>query len=208
MMKDIVNQKDIITLIGFDKLFASIHDKYGPPPNWSRPLGFISLSKIILEQQVSLASAKAHFDKLNDFLEEFTPANILKLSDEEMRTCQISWQKAKYLKELSEAIIDGSLNLEEIIELSEDDVRHQLTRIKGIGNWTADIYLMFCLQARDVFPIGDIAVENTIKELTKAEAKEEMIVLADTWRPLRSLATYYLWHYYLKKRNRTDITNS
>ena len=208
MVSSIVNQKDINTLIGIDNLFTSIHNKYGPPPNWSRQPGFISLSKIILEQQVSLASAKAHFDKLNDYLEEFTPANILELSDKEMRTCQISWQKAKYLRALSESIIDGSLKLEEIKELSEEEIRRQLTKIKGIGNWTVDIYLLFCLQAKDVFPIGDIAVVNTIRELTNAEAKEEMVGLADTWRPLRSLATYYLWHYYLKKRNRTDITNS
>ena len=208
MMKDIVNQKDIKALITVDNLFASIHNKFGPPPNWSRPPGFISLSKIILEQQVSLASAKAHFDKLNDYLEEFTPANILELSDEEMRTCQISWQKAKYLRALSESIMDGSLKLEEIKELREEEIRRRLTKIKGIGDWTVDIYLLFCLQAKDVFPIGDIAVVNTIRELTNAETKEEMIVLAETWRPLRSLATYYLWHYYLKKRNRTDITNS
>src|SRR3990170_4681223 len=89
----IVNAKDIKRLIRRDKMFAAIYKQYGQPPDWSREPGFISLSKIILEQQVSLASANAHFQKLNTYLGEFSPSNILKLTDEEMRTCQISRQK-------------------------------------------------------------------------------------------------------------------
>ena len=202
-MRSIVNKKDIKQLINMDGLFASIADKYGHPPNWTRPQGFISLSKIILEQQVSLASANAHFLKLNNYLEEFTPSNILTLTDEEMRICQISRQKAKYLRALSNAIIDGDLRLEDLGNLSETEVRKQLTNIKGIGNWTADIYLMFCLQSKDIFPVGDIAVVRTIKELTGITSREEMLNLAEKWKPYRSLAVYYLWHYYLSKRNKT-----
>ena len=198
----IVNQKDIDYLIKTDKLFAFIHDTYGSPPNWSRPQGFVSLSKIILEQQVSLASANAHFLKLNSFIQEFIPANILTLTDAEMRTCQISRQKATYLRALSSALIKGDLDLTELPNLSETEIRKQLTAIKGIGEWTSDIYLMFCLQSKDIFPVGDIAVVNTVKELTDARSKEEIISLAERWKPLRSLAAYFFWHYYLKKRNR------
>src|SRR5882757_9329231 len=107
----IVNEKDIQRLIKKDKLFAGILKQYGPPPDWSREPGFVSLSMIILEQQVSLASAAAHFKKLNTYLDGFSPSNILKLTDEEMRSCQISRQKAKYLRALSTAILDDNIDL-------------------------------------------------------------------------------------------------
>jgi DNA-3-methyladenine glycosylase II len=199
---NIVNPKHIKQLTNAHKIFALINKNYGAPPNWTRPQGFISLSKIILEQQVSLASANAHFLKLNSYLVEFTPSNILKLTDEEMRSCQISRQKAKYLRALSTAIISGDVDLEELPKLNETEIRKQLTSIKGIGDWTTDVYLMFCLQSKDIFPIGDIAVVNTVKELSDAKTKEEIILLAEQWKPLRSLAVYFLWHYYLNKRNR------
>jgi DNA-3-methyladenine glycosylase II len=198
----IVNISDIKKLTSSHKLFSKIKEKYGIPPNWQRPQGFISLSRIILEQQVSLASAEAHFKKLNNYLPEFTPAEILKLSDEEMKACQISRQKAKYLRELSKAVIIKSLTFEELQKLSPEEVRKQLTSIKGIGNWTTDIYLMFCLQSKDIFPLGDIALITTIKELTKVKTREGIIRLTKKWNPYRSLAAYFLWFYYLKKRNR------
>lgn len=203
--QNIVNPKDIKQLTGTHKIFAIINEKYGTPPNWTRPQGFISLSRMILEQQVSLASANAHFLKLNSYLTDFTPSTILKLTDEEMRNCQISRQKATYLRALSTAILKGSIDLEELPKLEETDIRKQLTSIKGIGNWTTDIYLMFCLQSKNIFPIGDIAVVNTVKELTDAKTKEEIILLAENWKPFRSLAVYFLWHYYLKKRNRVSL---
>lgn len=199
-MTPIVNDKDVKSLIKKHRLFADIHQQYGLPPNWSRLPGFISLAKIILEQQVSLASANAHFIKLDTYLKGITPAGVLKLTDEEMRNCQLSRQKARYLRELSNAIINKNIGLENLSALEETEIRRQLINIKGIGNWTADIYLMFCLQAKDIFPSGDIAIINTVKELTNAKTREEIIALAEDWMPLRSLATYFLWHYYLQKR--------
>jgi len=203
----IVNQADINTLIATDQVFALINDQYGPPPNWSRPQGFISLSKIILEQQVSLASANAHFIKLNSYLKAFTPEEIVALSDEEMRSCQISRQKSTYLRALSMAILNREIVFEELPDLSQEKVRQILTDIKGIGNWTTDIYMMFCLQAKDIFPSGDIAAINTIIELFNVKSKEEILLLTEKWKPVRSLAAFYLWHYYLRKRNRTSIIN-
>ena len=198
----IVNEHDIGLLIGRHDLFATIWEAYGPPPDWSREPGLESLGRIILEQQVSLASANAHFQKLNAYLAEFSPLHILKLTDEEMRSCQISRQKAKYLRALSEAVSSGEIDLAQLADLSEPDIRLKLTAIKGIGHWTADIYLMFCLQQKDIFPIGDIAVVNTVKELSGVQTADEIRALAESWRPLRSLATYFLWHYYLRKRGR------
>ena len=201
---NIVNQIDIDRLIGLDNRFLSIKEQYGVPPNWSRPEGFTSLARIILEQQVSLASANAHFLKLDSYLGGITPMKILSLHDDEMRYCQISRQKSKYLRALSQTIVDGVLNLDGIAGLPEIEIRKQLTKIKGIGDWTADIYLMFCLQAKDILPMGDVAIVTTIRELSDARKVEEMILLTDTWRPFRSLATYFLWHHYLNKRNRVS----
>lgn len=204
-MNFIVNPHDITELLKKDEIFVTIFNLYGSPPNWSRPQGFTTLAMIILEQQVSLQSAKAHFNKLNSYLSAFTPEEILKLLDVEMRQCQITRQKSTYLRALSAAILDGSLDLNKLPELPVAHIREQLKSIKGIGDWTADIYLMFCLQAKDIFPIGDIAVVNTIRELTGVESKEEIIVHSKKWKPYRSLATYFFWHYYLSKRNRSSV---
>jgi DNA-3-methyladenine glycosylase II len=203
-MGSIVNDIDIKTLIKKDKIIADIYHKNQSPPNWNRPQGFVTLSKIILEQQVSMASANAHFLKLSTYVKDFTPLAIIKLSDGEMRRCHISRQKSSYLRSLSSAIIDNSLDLEKISIKSEEEIRNELTNIKGIGNWTVDVYLMFCLQAKNILPIGDIALVNTIKELTSANTKEEIISFAERWRPLRSLATYFLWHHYLEKRKKKE----
>lgn len=202
MSKKIVNPSDVKKLILTHKLFAKIKDKYGVPPNWQRPEGFVSLSKIILEQQVSLASAEAHFKKLNNYLKEFTPAEILKLTDEEMKACQISRQKTKYLRALSQAVLNGELDFEELSRIDVQDTRKRLMNIKGIGNWTTDIYLMFCLQSKDIFPLGDIALITTIKELTRVRTQNGIISFTKKLQPNRSLAAYFLWFYYLKKRSR------
>jgi len=203
-MNPIVNQNDIDELFRKDDIFLKIYALYGSPPNWNRLQGFSTLAKIILEQQVSLQSASAHFNKLDSYLPAFTPVEILKLSDEEMRMCQISKQKSKYLRELSLAVLDGKIDLTGLPELPVADVREQLKSIKGIGDWTTDIYLMFCLQSKDVFPIGDVAVINTIKELTHVASKQEIIGYSEKWKPYRSLATFFLWHYYLCKRKRNS----
>ena len=198
----IINKPDIKILTSSHQIFKKIKEECGIPPNWQRPAGFISLSRIILEQQISLASAEAHFKKLNSYLPKFSPVEILKLSDKEMRECQISWQKAKYLRALSLAVLNKELNFKELPKLNPKEVRKKLTGIQGIGNWTTDIYLMFCLQSKDIFPLGDIALITTIKELTRVKTKEGIIRLTQKWKPYRSLAAYFLWYYYLKKRKR------
>ncbi len=202
----IVNDSDIACLRRLDPIFDQIHLAYGPPPNWARQPGFMSLCKIILEQQVSLASGKAHFLKLEGYIGEISPKAILELTDDEMRQCQISRQKSTYLKELSKWIATGRLDLDGLSHLPESEVRTQLTSIKGIGQWTSDIYLMFCLQSPDILPLGDIAIINTIRELFPTASKENIQALSANWRPLRTLSSFYLWHYYLQSRNRPAIT--
>jgi DNA-3-methyladenine glycosylase II len=120
-----------------------------------------------------------------------------------MRLCQISRQKASYLRALSEAVVEGRLVFGELGRQDLSLTREQLMAVKGIGRWTADIYSMFCLQAKDVFPLGDIAVMSAAAELLPGSAKGDIEVLSGRWKPYRSLAAYYLWHYYLRARGRS-----
>lgn len=201
--KPIVNREDIRFLISKDRIIQQIDREIGAPPGWKRKPGFESLSKIILGQQVSLESAESHFNKLKNYIGEFNPNNILKLSDEEMRSCFISRQKSKYLRELSDAILSKKIIFEEFNQMSEDEIKEKLITVKGIGNWTAEVFMLFCLQSKDIFPIGDIAVVRSIKELYEARDREEIIQTAENWRPCRSLGSFYMWHFYLYKRGRT-----
>lgn len=188
-----------------DPIFKTIVEKYGLPVIPVRPQGFETLVLLILEQQVSIDSAKATFLKLKSKYNHFIPEKLLESSDEEFRNLGVSRQKTSYIKALATALLNKDLDLESFPTKSAQEVREELIKIKGIGHWTIDIYLMFCLQAPDLIPLGDIAVINTIKELLNIHDKEEMERYVLQWSPHRSLATFLLWHYYLKQRNRTVV---
>jgi DNA-3-methyladenine glycosylase II len=188
-----------------DTIFRLIVEKYGLPTIPKRPEGFETLVLLILEQQVSIDSAKATFLKLKEKENILHPEKLVSLTDEEFRAVGVSRQKTSYIKALSTAIINKDVQLENLASKTAQEVREELIQIKGIGNWTIDIYLMFCLQEPDLLPLGDIAVVNTIKELLDIHEKEEMEVHSQKWMPHRSMATFLLWHYYLKKRNRKIV---
>lgn len=186
-----------------DQHLKIIIEQYGYPPLWTRPATFPTLIHIILEQQVSLASAKAAFVKLKEKLVTITPKKLLLLTDEEMKACYFSRQKMVYARHLAEAIITKQLNLEKLSLMPDEKLREELKRIKGIGDWTVDIYLLFALQRTDIFPTGDLAMINAfkeIKQIKKQVTKEEIIALSESWKPHRSIATMLLWHYYIQKR--------
>lgn len=182
-------------------IFQGIIEKYGLPPIPRRPQGFETLVLLILEQQVSIDSAKATFLKIKAYT-TCNPETMSVLPDEEFRALGVSRQKTTYIKILAEAVLSKSLDIEGLALKSAKEVRDELIKLKGIGHWTIDIYLMFCLQEPDLIPLGDIAVVNTIKELLNIHDKQEMEIYALQWSPYRSYATYLLWHYYLNKRNR------
>ena len=187
-------------LASIDPDLDSIIKTHGYPPFWSRPNNFESLVHIILEQQVSLASALSALNKLKERVQELTPARILLLTDEEMRACYVSRQKNSYIKYLAEALLSGQLKLEEFHDLPDAEIRSQLTALKGIGNWTADVYLMFALQRADIFPIGDLAAVNALKRVKQLPAdvtREELLRITARWQPYRTIAAMLLWHYYL-----------
>jgi DNA-3-methyladenine glycosylase II len=185
-----------------DNIFKQISQQFGIPIQPKRPQGFETLVLLILEQQVSIDSAKATFIKLKTAIPDFSVENVFAFSEENFRTCGVSRQKTKYIKALAEAILSKELDLESLAFKDVEVVRQELIKIKGIGNWTIDIYLMFCLESLDIIPLGDIAVVNTMKELLDIHTKEEMEIYAQKWKPYRSVATYFLWHYYLEKRGR------
>jgi DNA-3-methyladenine glycosylase II len=195
-------EKAIDYLLKKDVVFEQISQQYGFPIQPKRPQGFQTLVLLILEQQVSVDSAKATFNKLKTAIPDFIPENIILFSDEDFRACGVSRQKTKYIKALAEAVLSKELDLESLAFKEPEIVRQELIKIKGIGNWTIDIYLMFCLESLDIIPLGDIAVVNTMKELLDIHTKEEMEIYAQKWKPYRSVATYFLWHYYLEKRGR------
>ena len=194
-------QEAISFLAEKDLVFKNLHQKYGNPFIPNRPQGFVTLCKLILEQQVSIDSAKACFNNIENLLGTVSPETIRQCSDENLKNCGVSRQKISYLKLLSKAV-STELDLESFSSKTADEVRNELIQIKGIGNWTIDVYLMFALKSPDIIPLGDIAVVNTIKELFDVHSKEEMIALSENWKPYRTMATFMLWHHYLEKRNR------
>lgn len=183
-----------------DKDLQSIIHQYGYPPMWTRPNNFESLVHIILEQQVSLASALSALKKLQEKTIELTPDAIIQLNDEEMRACYVSRQKTIYIRGLANALVKNEIDLQQLKLLTNDQVRATLIELKGIGNWTIDVYLMFVLQRLDIFPIADLAVINAIKklkQLPKSTEKETIQKMSEDWKPFRTVASMLLWHYYL-----------
>ncbi len=185
---------------GRDKALQQIIKDHGYPPMWQREPGFATLIHIILEQQVSLASAKAALHQLTRKIGTITPAKLLKLNDDELRACYFSRQKTVYARELATALVTKKLNLSALHASDDAVIRNELKKIKGIGDWTVDVYLMMALQRIDFFPLGDIALVNSlkkVKQLQPGTSGADLLHVADSWRPYRTIAAYLLWHAYL-----------
>ena len=181
-----------------------IYENYGTPPLWKREAGFATLLHIILEQQVSLASALSAFNKLSEKLNgEITPENVLKLSDAEMKSAYFSRQKTVYARDLAAKIISGDLNLANLENLPDEAVKIELKQVKGIGDWTSDIYLLMALMRPDVMPKGDLALHVAWQKISKLETRptaDEFLIIAERWQPFRAVAARLLWHFYLEVR--------
>ena len=187
-------------LIAGDRDLAAVVSRLGVPPLWPREPGFPTLLLLILEQQVSLASARAAFDKLEGTVVEVTPKSLLRLSDSELRRVGFSRQKARYGRLLAAAVRDGSLDLEALDLLPDEEAARLLTAQIGIGPWTANTYLLMALRRPDVWPDGDIALHAAYQDLRRLPVRPttaEMVDRAEEWRPWRSVAARILWHHYL-----------
>lgn len=181
---------------GLGRLLARL----GPPPLWSRTPGFATLVHIILEQQVSLASARAAFERLGAALGEITPAGLLTLDDAALKTIGFSRQKSAYARGLAQALLSGQLDLDALTRLPDDAARQALLALKGIGPWSADIYLLMALRRPDIWPGGDLALAVAVQHLRRLPARPapaELEHLSQDWRPWRAVAARLLWHSYL-----------
>lgn len=185
-----------------DEDFAAILNKWGNPPRWKEDAGFSGLVRTILGQQVSVSSASATMKRLCETVVPLTPEKLLEFDDVDLKACGISRQKLTYIKELAIAIYSGDLNLEKLDIADDTTIRNKLKPIKGIGDWTVDIYLLMSLQRPDAFPKGDLGVILAYQKLKQLETRptpDELEIIAENWRPWRAIAARILWHYYLNE---------
>lgn len=186
-----------------DPDLARILGELGPPPMWKREAGFPTLLRIILEQKISLASAEAVYHRLEALCRPLTPERFLALDDDAIRNTGFSRRKIAYVRDLARAIVEGRLDLGTLDRLEDEDARSELFKVKGIGPWTADIYLLRVLLRPDVWPRGDLALAvaaQRIKGLELYPGPEELDALGAAWKPWRAVAARLLWHYYLNRK--------
>jgi DNA-3-methyladenine glycosylase II len=190
-------------LAGRDPDLEAIAERLGPPPLWDRPEGFATLVQIVLEQQVSLSSARAAFDRLVSAVGELTPPRFLGLDDARLLEIGFSRQKAGYVRDLARAVESGELDLDGLAGLTDEAASESLLALRGIGPWTASIYLLMAMGRPDVWPATDMALVAAvarIKGLDRRPDAAQMSAIAEPWRPWRSVAARLLWHDYLSRR--------
>ena len=184
-----------------DHHLGSIYERYGVPPMWGRRPGFPSLLRIVLEQQVSLVSARSMFARLNTNIQPFTPEGFIAAGEPHLRSLGVTRQKSHYCVQVAQALTNGDLR--RISRMSDEEAHARLLRIKGVGPWTANIYLLMALKRPDIWPDGDVALATAVGKLRKLETRpsfRDLARLAEKWRPYRSVAARMLWQYYLAER--------
>lgn len=204
-------EKAMSTLCAGDAALAAVVAEHGTPRLWTRPEGFPSLVLLVLEQQVSLASAAATYRRLAARLGGMRAELVLAASPEELRAAGVSRQKDRYLRALATALQSGDLDLEALAESSDQSAREALMALPGIGRWTADVYLLACLRRPDVWPVGDRALQVAVGEaleMPDAPAPTALELIGERWRPHRSTAARVLWHGYLSRRGRVETPSS
>jgi DNA-3-methyladenine glycosylase II len=190
-----------------DSAMERVYRQYGFPPLWARKPQFSTLVHIILEQQVSLASANAAFQRLQNHLGAISPEAFVRLDDQTLREIGFSRQKTRYTQGLALEILEARLDLEALASLSDTAVRQRLKQLTGIGDWTADIYLSECLLRPDILPKGDIAMQEAfrvLKGLAERPVHDDFVKQTLHWRPWRSVGSRMLWHFYLCERQQSS----
>jgi DNA-3-methyladenine glycosylase II len=190
----------VVALAEVDADLAAVLARHGSPPLWAREASIKTLLKIILEQQVTLESGQAAYDRLERAAGTIEAGAIIDLGEAGARRAGLTRQKARYVLELARAVFDGRLDLDAVARASDDDARAMLIAIPGIGDWTVDVYLLLALRRPDAWPRGDLALANSaqfVKRLPHRPTFAELDRLAEKWRPWRSVAARLLWHSYL-----------
>jgi DNA-3-methyladenine glycosylase II len=177
----------------------AVHDIAGDPPLRRRPAGLAGLARIVVGQQVSVASANAIWSRFEAAIAPLIPARVLEAGEAELRAVGLSRPKVRTLKAMARVLAEPGFDLEALSAMSDDDVRVALTKIPGIGPWTADVYLLFCLGRRDAFAPGDLALQVAAQHamrLAERPRANELAEIAARWRPWRGVAAHLLWAYY------------
>ena len=186
-------------LVGSCPHLARVHAVAGAPPLRRRPAGFKGLARIIVGQQLSVASAAAIWDRLEARVQPFTAQELLTVPDRDLRAAGLSRVKIATLRGLAHALDDGTLDLDALTHAPDEIIHAELTALKGIGPWTADIYILFCLARADAWSPGDLALQYAVRDALALDARpglDEMVAIAEAWRPWRSVAARLLWAYY------------
>jgi DNA-3-methyladenine glycosylase II len=201
-------RRAVVRLAAADPVLAGVAARWGPPPFWRHPRGFAGLVHGILAQQVSLESAVAAFARLEREMGVVEPDGFLGLDDARLRAIGFSRQKASYARGVAQAIAAGALDLLALEAAADDEVRRALIAVRGVGRWTADVYLLFALCRADAWPSGDLALAKSVQDLWGLEGVpswDELDAWAERWRPARAVAARYLWHDYLSRRGRRSV---
>ena len=199
-------QRSVRALARIEPRFARILERHGPPPLWPREPGFATLALLMLEQQVSLAQARAMFERIAKAAGGVTPASVAKLGEAGLRAIGVTRQKAAYLASLSAQMEGGKFDLGALAALPDEVAVAALDGLHGVGPWTAHCYLLFALRRPDVFPAADLALMEAVRHLWNLRARPAPAVLAKraaAWRPHRAVAARLLWHHYLCERGRS-----
>ena len=189
------------SLAARDRHLRAIYEKYGPPPMWGRRPGFDTLLRILLEQQVSLLSARSMYNRLRANIDPLDAITLIDCGEAYLRTLGMTRQKAHYAIQIAEAFMNG--NLKTLARMDDEAVFSTLTQIKGVGPWTANIYLLMALRRPDIWPDGDLALASAVRQLRGLEQRpsvSELARIAERWRPYRSVAARMLWQHYLAQR--------
>jgi len=189
-------------LVKKDPDLAAVVRRFGAPPMWQRETGFHTLVHIILEQQVSLASARAAYERVQALASPLTPARLLAIDDASLKIAGFSRQKIAYSKGLARAMMEGTFNLAALENMSDDKAREEMMKVKGIGIWSANIYLLMALRRPDVWPTGDLALAiatQKVKRLGARPTQEALTIMSERWRPWRAVAARIMWHHYLSE---------
>ncbi|MGH8453351.1 MAG: DNA-3-methyladenine glycosylase family protein [Nevskiales bacterium] len=188
-----------------DPDLGAVVDRFGLPPLWARRTGYTTLARIILEQQVSQASAAAIYRRLHLAIGGVTVDRVLSAGVRGLRNAGLTRQKAAYCVGIAQAIHSGELELGQLGRMDGVAARSALIQVHGIGPWTADIYLLMALRKPDVWPHGDLALAKAamqVKRLRKLPSYDRLTEMAEQWSPWRAVAARILWHYYLSNRQR------
>ena len=195
-----------------DPHLAAVVARHGAPPLWDRPPGFETLVQIILEQQISLSAGRAAYARLERLAGAVTPERVAALTEAELRGAGLTRQKSAYIRDIARAIVAGEFDPDALAALDDDEARAALIKLRGVGAWTANIYLLMALGRADIWPSGDLALVAAIREVKRMHSlpsSDRIGRITRTWSPWRAVAARLLWHHYLSTpRSRAKVSDA